>query len=152
MAEQFTLIEADFSFALVETELGTSNFAPTTTDGPFTVTGASNATPIVITISGTHSMYTGRVVEVHGLVGNTSANDKFFQITRVSSSQFSLQGSSGNGTWTSGGTVTPRVNAVGHTDVLGCAVEERIGIETNACVVTGGGDTPASTTKSRVAY
>jgi hypothetical protein len=151
--EQFVVVKADLSLSITETEMLTDSFAPDTTDGPFTVTGASNSSPITITISGTHTMPTGRVVEIHGLVGNTSANDQIFIITNVSSNQFSLQGSAGNGNWISGGTVTPRKYAVGKTYILGCAVQERIGIETNACVVTGGGDKPpADTAKSRVAY
>jgi len=67
-----------------------------------TVTGATNAAPIVIT-STAHGLKTGTQVTITGAVGNTAANGTFV-ITRISDDTFSLDGSTGNGTWTSGGT------------------------------------------------
>lgn len=67
-----------------------------------TVTGATNASPIVIT-SASHGLTTGMKVTVASVGGNTSANGTW-TITVVSSSTFSLDTSTGNGAYTSGGT------------------------------------------------
>lgn len=66
------------------------------------VTGATNASPIVIT-SSAHGLNTGTRVTVASVGGNTAANGDF-DITNASSSTFSLDGSTGNGAYTSGGT------------------------------------------------
>lgn len=66
------------------------------------VTGATNATPIVIT-SAAHGLTTGARVTISGVLGNTAANGTF-TVTYVSSSTFSLDSSVGNGAYTSGGT------------------------------------------------
>lgn len=65
------------------------------------VTGATNASPIVITSNG-HELATGMLVTISGVLGNTAANGTFV-VTRVSPGTFSLNGSTGNGEWTSGG-------------------------------------------------
>lgn len=67
------------------------------------VTGATNASPIVITTA-THSLTTGDVVTIASVSGNTNANGTF-RVTVVSSTTFSLDGSAGNAAYTSGGTV-----------------------------------------------
>jgi hypothetical protein len=66
------------------------------------VTGASNASPVVIT-SASHGLQTGQRVTVSGVGGNTAANGTFV-VTRVDANTFSLDGSTGNGAYTSGGT------------------------------------------------
>ena len=66
------------------------------------VTGASNATPIVVT-SAAHGLSTGQRVTVASVGGNTAANGTWI-ITRVSADTFSLNTSVGNGNYTSGGT------------------------------------------------
>jgi hypothetical protein len=66
------------------------------------VTAASNAAPIVIT-SVAHGLNTGTRVTVASVGGNTAANGTFI-VTRVSNDTFSLDGSTGNGAYTSGGT------------------------------------------------
>ncbi len=66
------------------------------------VTAASNASPIVITAAA-HAVTTGQSVTVASVGGNTAANGTFIA-TYVSSTQFSLNGSTGNGAYTSGGT------------------------------------------------
>lgn len=71
--------------------------------GTFTITGATNATPIVCTFAN-HGYSTGDVIQISGAGGNTATNG-IWKITVTSSSQFSLDDSSGNGTWTSGGAV-----------------------------------------------
>lgn len=77
---------------------------PRTPEGtPGTVTGASNATPIVITASAPHGLFTGDPVLVEGVLGNTAANGEW-KITRLSATTFGLNGSVGNGAYTGGGT------------------------------------------------
>ena len=66
------------------------------------ITGATNASPIVIT-SASHGLNTGVKVTITGVGGNTAANESW-TITRVSANTFSLDGSTGNGSYTSGGT------------------------------------------------
>src|SRR5439155_2671061 len=66
------------------------------------VTAASNTTPIVIT-SNAHRLTTGQLVTITGVNGNTAANGTF-TITVIDANNFSLNGSAGNGIYTSGGT------------------------------------------------
>ena len=67
-----------------------------------TMTAASNASPIVIS-DVAHGLQTGDRVTITGVVGNTAANGTF-NVTRVSADTFSLDGSTGNGAYVSGGT------------------------------------------------
>jgi hypothetical protein len=67
------------------------------------VSAASNATPIVVTTTLAHGMQTGDKVTIAGVLGNTAANGDF-SVTRISPTTFSLDSSSGNGPYTSGGT------------------------------------------------
>jgi hypothetical protein len=69
-----------------------------------TVTGATNASPIVITSNG-HRLATGDRVAIASVGGNTAANGTW-EVTKVNANTFSLNGSTGNGSYTSGGTVT----------------------------------------------
>lgn len=66
-----------------------------------TITAATNASPIVVT-SAAHGLTTGTQVTISGVAGNTSANGNWV-VTRISATQFSLNGSVGNGAYTSGG-------------------------------------------------
>jgi hypothetical protein len=68
----------------------------------FAITGATNATPIVIT-SATHGFATGERITIAAVAGNTAANG-VFTVTVLTSTTFSLDGSVGNGAYTSGGT------------------------------------------------
>lgn len=72
-----------------------------------TITGATNATPIVITSVG-HGLIDGMTVTVADVEGNTAANGTW-AITVVTADTFSLDTSVGNGAYTTGGTavVTP---------------------------------------------
>lgn len=72
------------------------------------ITGATNATPIVITQT-SHGYATGDQVIIFGIVGNTAANN-IWQITVVNANSYSLQSiidgttnSVGNGAYSSGG-------------------------------------------------
>jgi hypothetical protein len=68
------------------------------------ITAASNASPIKITVAN-HGLNTGETVVVAGVGGNTAANGTWV-ITVVDASNFNLNGSTGNGAYTSGGTAT----------------------------------------------
>lgn len=67
-----------------------------------TITGATNASPIVVA-STAHGLKTGQRVKVASVGGNTNANGTFV-VTRVDDDHFSLVGSTGNSAYTSGGT------------------------------------------------
>jgi hypothetical protein len=71
-----------------------------------TITGATNAIPIVISTFSGHGYSTGDVVYINGVAGNTAANG-FFKCTVIDSTSFSLDDSSGNGNRTSGGVIAP---------------------------------------------
>jgi hypothetical protein len=73
-----------------------------TTEPTGTITGASNAGPIVITGS-TTGLVNGDSVTIGGVNGNTAANGTF-TVEDVTANSFELQGTSGNGAYTSGGT------------------------------------------------
>lgn len=66
-----------------------------------TITNATNAAPIVVT-SATHGLTTGDQVLISSVGGNTNANGTW-NITRTSGDAFSLDGSSGNAAYTTGG-------------------------------------------------
>lgn len=72
------------------------------------VSGASNATPIVITTTASHGYTTGDIVVVGGVGGNLSANGTW-QVGTTTSTTFQLltrldgNNSTGSGAWTSGG-------------------------------------------------
>lgn len=84
-------------------DLGTSDV------GIKQVTGATNATPIVIT-STSHGFSNGDVVGIVGVGGNTAANG-IFKIANVAASTFELTNVdtganiAGNGAYTSGGSI-----------------------------------------------
>ncbi|WP_165251169.1 hypothetical protein [Paludisphaera soli] len=64
------------------------------------VTAATNATPIVVTC--TNSYAEGDFVLIQGVLGNTAANG-LWRVVSVSGTAFTLEGSAGNGAYTSGG-------------------------------------------------
>lgn len=64
--------------------------------------GASNASPIVVTTTSAHNLTTGNSVTIAGCGGNTAANGTW-TVTTLTSTTFSLNSSTGNGTYTSGG-------------------------------------------------
>jgi hypothetical protein len=69
------------------------------------ITAATNAAPIVCTCTN-HGYSTGDVVSINSATGNTAANG-VFKITVTSSSQFSLDDSSGNGTFSGSANLVP---------------------------------------------
>jgi len=68
------------------------------------ITGATNATPIVITVSANSGLKSADRIAIAGVTGNTGANGEF-TLQALSATTFALLGSVGNGTF--GG--TPRV-------------------------------------------
>lgn len=83
----------------------------------YTITGATNATPIVIATQESHdaSAYDGQTVTISGVEGNTAANGTFYvKYTGQDANHFALYSDSslstpvaGTGTYTSGGTISP---------------------------------------------
>lgn len=76
----------------------------TYTNPDITITGATNATPIVITATN-HGLTNGQIVQINGVLGNTAANTTW-TVGSVTTNTFALVGSTGNGAYTSGGTAT----------------------------------------------
>lgn len=81
---------------------------------PFVVSGATNATPIVITTTTNHGLSDGQRADVSNVGGNTNANGNYFA-KYVSDTTFSLYTDStlanavaGNAAYTSGGQVNTR--------------------------------------------
>ncbi len=104
------ILESGAPVAIFSTPDGGANWTrmdlptmPITTATTFTVTGATNATPIVITTSAAHGYSTNNYVEIAGVTGNTAANG-IHQITVLTTTTFSLDFSTGNGAYVSGGT------------------------------------------------
>jgi len=69
------------------------------------ITGATNASPIVLTVSSTVGLETGMKCDVTGVGGNTAANVTDNAITVVDATHVSLDGTTGSGAYTSGGTI-----------------------------------------------
>jgi len=93
LVELFTMLNAAFA------DMGTRP------DLSGTVTGATNATPIVVTTGTVHGLSSGDEVVVVDVTGNTATNATWF-ITVVSTTTFSLDTSGGNGVYGGGGSWT----------------------------------------------
>lgn len=98
------------------------------------VTGATNASPIVITTAA-HGLATGDVVTIASVGGNTAANGTF-RVTVVSSTTFQLDGSTGNGSYTSGGTVAKWLRMKNVTSEGGSGILRGWKLSTNSTNVT----------------
>ncbi len=81
----------------------TGNAALVSTPLSATINGATNASPIVVSTTANHLFATGDTVLVSGVTGNTAANGEWTIIV-LSSTTFSLTGSTGNGAYVAGGT------------------------------------------------
>jgi hypothetical protein len=68
------------------------------------ITAATNASPIAVTTLNNVPFITGDTVNIGGVLGNTAANGTFV-ITKTGANTFTLNGSTGNGAYTSGGAV-----------------------------------------------
>lgn len=64
---------------------------------------ATNTSPITITATN-HGLGTGDRVAISNVTGNSAANG-VFTVTALNANQFTLDGSTGNGTWTGGGSI-----------------------------------------------
>lgn len=87
----------------VEGDAGYFNVTGSATQATVNVSGATNANPIVITTSTAHGLNTGMRVTIASVGGNTAANGNW-TITVLTSTTFSIS-ATGNGAYTSGGTV-----------------------------------------------
>lgn len=83
-----------------------------------TVNAATAAAPIVITTADAHGLVTGDQVYVTGGTGMTSLNGTWI-CTVTSSTAFSLDGSSGSGTYTSATAIAKKVSK---TKLIGAAI------------------------------
>lgn len=88
-----------------------------------TITNATNASPIVITTSASHGLANGEQVAIDGIVGNTAPNGLVWEVANVTATTFELVGSTGNGAYTSGGTVyevtgATRATSIGTQDTV----------------------------------
>ncbi len=85
---------------------GRTNFGSftlsTESTASFTINNATNASPIQITTVSANGLVTGQTVVISGVTGNTNANGTFV-ITRIDSTNFTLNGTTGNANYISGG-------------------------------------------------
>ena len=88
-----------------------------------TITDASNASPIVITQTA-HGFTDGDRVNIHGIVGNTNANG-MYRITTIDTDSYSLDGTTGNAAYVSGGQSLNLTSVANLSDI---AVEARVSI------------------------
>lgn len=72
--------------------------------GGIAITNATNASPIQITTASPHGLTTNQSVPIAGVVGNVAANG-FFTVTVIDALNFTLNGSTGSGSYVNGGTV-----------------------------------------------
>jgi hypothetical protein len=88
---------------------GRTNFTTFTLSSESTATvnisGATNTSPIQITTAATNAFVTGQTVVISNVTGNTAANGTF-SISVIDNTHFTLTGTTGNGTYGGGGTVT----------------------------------------------
>lgn len=82
----------------------------------FTVTAASNTTPITVTTSTNHNLLSGQTVTITGVNGNWATNGSW-NIAVTALNQFTLTGSAGVGAYTSGGTVYNGFPADGYSGI-----------------------------------
>lgn len=81
------------------------------------VSAATNATPIVVTTSAAHGLTSGSTVKIEGAGGNQSVNG-IWTVTVLSSTTFSLTGSSGAGTYNGGATWSSGVLRIDYSGVV----------------------------------
>jgi len=86
-----------------------------------TITGATNASPIVLTLSAAPGWGTGQIIKVTGVLGNLAANGIFQVIMQTPTTAALYLGggvaSLGSGTYNSGGTATTGVQQITYSNV-----------------------------------
>jgi hypothetical protein len=82
------------------------DFVLATDTGSWSVstTSGNGVSPIQITTTTTNTLVTGQIVAISGVTGNTAANGTF-TVSVINNTQFTLNGTTGNGTFGGGGTV-----------------------------------------------
>ena len=113
------------------------------------VTAATNASPIQITTAVPHGIAGNNApVSITGVLGNTAANGNFL-VTVINSTTFTLNGTTGSGTYTSGGTVTVQANSMRATlnvpSITGDGKSEAILAEGQVASVVPQGTAPVTT-------
>lgn len=88
----------------------------------------TNASPIVVTLTG-HGLSTGDFVNITNALGNTAANGPW-QITRIDADTFSLNNSTGNGTYTASSGTVSRAGRIGIYE-LACSFDTHRNIQTS---------------------
>jgi len=71
-----------------------------------TISGATNAAPIVVATSAAHGFSVNDEVTIAGVLGNTAANGTWTISVVGDSTHFTILNSTGNGAYTSGGVAT----------------------------------------------
>lgn len=104
----WTLSEPDITTGPFRTLNGNRDHKITVSVPSATVTAATQANPCVITCSGGHPFVTDQYVAFTSVGGMTNLNGNDYKITRISSTQFSLNDtdSTAYGVYTTGGTAT----------------------------------------------
>jgi hypothetical protein len=125
---------------------GATPGAITILDTPtLTVSGATNAAPIKVTVSGPHNLVTGDQVIVKAVTGNLDANG-IFKVTYVSATEVTLDDSDGADAdaYAGGGTLR-RTNVTNENPiVIVCAADHNL-IDNDRVYVSGvGGNTAAN--------
>ena len=115
---------------------GTGNWA----GNSLTLNAATNATPIVCTTTVPHNFSTGQTINITGALGNTAANGQWV-VSVVNSTQFSLTGSVGNGTYTANsGTVWNGFQNDGYQTIFSYNVNTSQAYSAGATAITMIGD------------
>lgn len=81
------------------------------------ITGATNASPIVVTTATAHGLSSGDWADIVGVLGNSAA-DGVRQVTVLSATTFSLNGSVGSGAYTSGGNYMQTTPVLSNVNIL----------------------------------
>ncbi len=102
-----------------------------------TISSASNSTPILVQTSTNHGLSGTETIFINDVLGNTSANG-FWKISVLSPNQFTLEGSTGNGAYTSGGKVRVCTVSTFAADVAGPGGTSAVGTITETVTVLSG--------------
>jgi hypothetical protein len=115
------------------------------------IIAATNASPIKITASGAHGLVTGDTIVIGGVLGNTAANGAW-TVTVVDHLSFTLNTSTGNGDYTSGGNFTKlaanKISAATNASPIAITTSAAHGLATGLQVTIAGvvGNTAANGT------